>query len=251
MRELLALLALLAVASAHTYTVRSGDTLSALAARFATTVSELARVNGIADPDRIHPGQVLTVPGGGGGQGTGGDVGTQHLVRRGETLSGIAARYGVSVTDLAEANDLPDPDRILAGMRLDVPGGWRCPVAGEVHFVDDYGYRKPDGRVHEGIDLFAPRGSPVVASVPGRAEQITGDRGGRQVWLHGDDGVLYIAAHLESFGAGGRVSAGKVIGTVGTSGNARGTRPHVHFEVHPDGEGPTSPYPLLAEACPP
>lgn len=299
-----ALLALTATASAGTYTVRPGDTLSAIADRLGTSVRALTEANAIADPDRIIAGQVLTVPGTSsapvaaehhvvrpgetlssiaarygipvadlaaangitdpdrvlaGSRLTVADTpapaaaaspgGASHRVAPGETLSGIASRYGVSVADLAGANGIADPDRIVAGTVLTIPGGWRCPVAGPVSFINDYGVAKPGGRFHEGIDLFAPRGTPVVAPVAGRAEQIEGTRGGLQVWLHGDDGDLYILTHLERFGAAGHVAAGTDIGAVGTSGNAAGTSPHVHFELHPGGSGPVNPFPVLQEHC--
>ncbi len=312
-----ALLALTAAASAATYTVRPGDTLSAIAGRLGTTVQALVGANDIEDPNRIIAGQVLTVPGGSGGEPAAGSPaehhvvrpgetlsaiasrygvpvsdlatangiddpdrvlagsrltiartpataqtepppaapsaptapGASHVIRPGETLSGIAATYGVDVGDLAAANGITDPDRIVAGTRLAIPGGWHCPVAGSLAFSNDFGVAKRDGRFHEGIDLFADRGTPVVAPVSGRADQVEGTRGGRQVWLHGDDGDLYISTHLDAFGASGRVAAGTQIGTVGTSGNAVGTSPHVHFEHHPGGGPVANPFPLLLEHC--
>lgn len=310
-----ALLALTATASAATYTVRPGDTLSAIAGRVGVTVGALAGANGIADPNRILAGQVLDVPGGeqdgapdraaSGGHhvvrpgetlsdiaarygvtvsdlasangivdpnrvlagsrltiaeapaGSATDAapaaapaaGAEHVVQPGETLSAIAGAYGIGVADLAAANGIDDPDRIVAGTRLRIPGGWHCPVQGSLAFSNDFGVAKPDGRFHEGIDVFADRGTPVVAPVSGRADQVEGTRGGLQVWLHGDDGDLYIATHLDGFGAHGHVAAGTQIGVVGTSGNAVGTSPHVHFEHHPGGGPAVNPFPLLLEHC--
>lgn len=310
-----ALLALTATASAATYTVRPGDTLSAIAGRVGSTVGALADANGIADPNRILAGQVLDVPAAEqdrapDGEASGGHhivqpgetlsdiaarhgitvselasangivdpnrvlagsrltvadapagsaadtapaaapaTGADHVVQPGETLSAIAGAYGIGVAELAAANGIDDPNHIVAGTRLRVPGGWHCPVQGSLVFSNDYGVVKPDGRFHEGIDLFADRGTPVVAPVSGRADQVDGTRGGLQVWLHGDDGDLYIATHLDGFGADGHVAAGTEIGVVGTSGNAVGTSPHVHFEHHPDGGPAVNPFPLLLEHC--
>ncbi|MBW3578193.1 MAG: M23 family metallopeptidase [Actinobacteria bacterium] len=123
-----------------------------------------------------------------------------------------------------------------------------CPVVGTVSFVDDFGVRKPDGRRHRGIDLYAYRGTPVAASVPGRVEHVEGDRGGLQYVLHGDDGVRYVGAHLERRGEHGRVAAATVVGYVGTSGNAVGSRPHLHFEMLTP-EGPINPFSWLDEHC--
>lgn len=248
-----------AAAAAHprggspSYVVRPGDTLSEIAVRHGSTVAAIAAANGITDPDRIYAGQRLTIP-----RGTSAGSGRYHVVRSGETLSGIAARYGIGVGELAARNGITDPDRVLAGARLRLDGGavvvpataaWRCPVAGPVRFSNDYGVAKGGGRFHEGIDLYAAAGTRVVASVAGRVERVEGPRGGRQVWLHGDDGVVYIGTHLARFGTAGRVVAGEVIGYVGTSGNAAGTSPHLHFEAHPSGAGPVNPYPLLVRAC--
>jgi murein DD-endopeptidase MepM/ murein hydrolase activator NlpD len=79
--------------------------------------------------------------------------------------------------------------------------------------------------------------------------QVVGTIGGYQFNLQGDDGVLYIGSHMDRFGASGRVHAGEIIGYVGDSGNAEGSRPHLHFEVHPDGGAAVNPYPALAKAC--
>lgn len=60
---------------------------------------------------------------------------------------------------------------------------------------------------------------------------------GLAYFLDGDDGSEYFGAHLDSFGAAGRVAASAVIGTVGNSGDAAGGPTHLHFEIHPGGRG--------------
>ncbi|MGH2819365.1 MAG: LysM peptidoglycan-binding domain-containing protein, partial [Actinomycetota bacterium] len=110
------------------HVVRSGETLSDIAARYGTSPATLARVNHVQDPDLVLQGTRLRVPGGGslstGGAPTG-SVATagSHVVSRGETLSSIAVRYGVSVKRLAAANGIGDPNRIVAGANLKIPGG--------------------------------------------------------------------------------------------------------------------------------
>lgn len=95
------------------YTVRRGDTLSALARRFGVTVADLAALNDISDPDRIYVGQRLRVPDPGG---------LTYTVRRGDTLSAIARRYGLSVSRLVSLNGISDPDLIFPGQVLELRG---------------------------------------------------------------------------------------------------------------------------------
>ncbi|HEX2049780.1 MAG TPA: LysM peptidoglycan-binding domain-containing protein [Actinomycetota bacterium] len=109
-------------AHAATHTVARGETLSGIAARYGTSVVALARANGIADPDVVVAGTTLTVPGPGAAT-----AAATHTVARGETLSGIAARYGTSVVALARANGIADPDLVVAGTTLRVSAS--APVA--------------------------------------------------------------------------------------------------------------------------
>lgn len=126
-RALAALLTLVALGAggAASYTVRPGDTLSAIALRLGVPLRTLAEANRLADPDRVMAGTTLRLPGSGPDAAVGRRV---HVVRPGEHLTGIAARYGVSAGALAEANDLRDPDRLLAGRRLEVPVTGTAPL---------------------------------------------------------------------------------------------------------------------------
>ncbi|MFY0582219.1 LysM peptidoglycan-binding domain-containing protein [Cystobacter fuscus] len=106
--------------------MRSGDTLSGIAQRHGTTVSALAQANGIKNPDLIQVGQKLSIPGKGGtsapsapSAGSGGS----YTVRSGDTLSGIAQRYGTTVSALAQANGISNPNLIQVGQKLRVPAG--------------------------------------------------------------------------------------------------------------------------------
>ena len=101
------------------YTVRPGDTLSSIAARHNTTWQDLARINRLADPDMIRPGQRLELPGG---------ANATYVVRRGDTLGGIAANNGTSVAALVRANGIANPDRIFPGQELSIPARGRAPV---------------------------------------------------------------------------------------------------------------------------
>ena len=130
-----------------------------------------------------------------------------------------------------------------------VSGEWVCPVQGPLAFSDDYGASRGGGYSHQGNDILAARGTPVVANVSGVVTQRNGSVSGLAYYLQGDDGNEYFGAHLDSFGASGRVSAGTQIGTVGTSGDAEGGPPHLHFEIHPGGGAPINPYPILRRYC--
>ena len=97
-----------------TYTVRSGDTLSGIASRFGTSWQDLQRINGLANANLIFPGQVLTLPGGG----KPAPAKRTYVVKSGDTLSGIAARFGTSWQALAQKNNLANPNLIFPGQVL-------------------------------------------------------------------------------------------------------------------------------------
>ena len=98
------------------YTVQKGDTLSGIAARYGTTYQKIAADNGIANPNLIFPGQTLKIyTGSGGGQSS--NV-INYAVRTGDTLSGIAARYGTTWQKIAADNNLANPNLIFPGQRL-------------------------------------------------------------------------------------------------------------------------------------
>lgn len=97
-----------------TYTVRSGDTLSSIAARFGTSYQALASLNGIANPNLIYVGQVLRVN----GSASTGSV--YYTVRAGDNLSAIASRYGTSYQSIAALNGLANPNLIYAGQILKI-----------------------------------------------------------------------------------------------------------------------------------
>ncbi|WP_062293606.1 lytic transglycosylase domain-containing protein [Demequina phytophila] len=109
-----------------TYTVKAGDTLSAIAQRHGTTVAALARDNSLANAALIYPGQRLTI-GGSGARSTvskapSRPTGATHTVEPGDTLSELAQRHGTTVAAIARANHLPNASYIAVGQRLTIPG---------------------------------------------------------------------------------------------------------------------------------
>ena len=232
-----------------THTVGSGETLASIAARHGTTVEAIAAANGITDTSVIYVGTVLQLTGGAfvAAPTTTPSVAV-HVVATGESLAVVAARYGTTVDALVAANGISDPNLIRVGQQIQVQASvsaWSCPVPGAQYF-NDWGFPRSGGRFHAGNDLFAARGTPVLAPVSGTILFQQGPIGGLQFRLYGDDGTTYIGSHLDTIGGtDGYVAAGSQLGTVGDTGNAIGSRPHLHFEMHPGDGAAVNPYPTL------
>jgi hypothetical protein len=132
------------------------------------------------------------------------------------------------------------------------------PLAGKANFSHDWGFPRysPVPHLHQGTDVFAAFGTPVVSSEAAKVIQKgTVGAGGISVWLRGDSGMGYYYAHMQSWAkdlqVGQRIEKGYVIGFVGDTGNAEGGAPHLHFELHPGGGPGTAardPKPFLDDA---
>ena len=133
------------------------------------------------------------------------------------------------------------------------PGGGTCPVAGAVSFTDTWGAPRSGGRTHQGVDMIAARGTPLVAIYSGTITRISsGALSGKSVWLRAENGDRFFYAHLDDYGdisQGQAVAEGYVIGYNGSTGNAPSWLPHLHFEWHPGGGGAVNPYPLVRSLC--
>ncbi|MDH3307238.1 MAG: M23 family metallopeptidase [Acidimicrobiia bacterium] len=133
-------------------------------------------------------------------------------------------------------------------------------------YLSDFGVAKPDGRTHRGVDIHSPKGSPVLAVADGVITKLTrSPRAGNYIVIaHADgweswylhlnndrirvDGVVTVSGPFaEGLDLGSYVAAGDVIGYVGDSGNAAGTDPHTHFELHNRGRA-INPYRYLVAA---
>ncbi len=178
--------ALRPVAGQMVYVVQSGDTLSGIAAEYGTSVDALVSLNGIANPDLIVIGQQLTISGEAPppvaieqppaaaqpdpepSSGTG-DGSPSYTVQGGDTLSGIASRFGVSLESLVSANGIANPDLIQVGQVLVIPGA--APVV---------------------VEVVAP---PPAVSAPGPA--VSRDEIRQMIYdaslIHGEDAYLMMA----------------------------------------------------------
>jgi hypothetical protein len=143
------------------------------------------------------------------------------------------------------------------------------PVIGPATYTNDYGDARGQGR-HEGNDIMSVWRAPAVAVEGGTVKfHTTSWRAGCMLYLNGDSGTQYIYVHLNNdltarndnrgtcvpgvayargLKSGARVVAGQTIAFVGDSGDANGIQPHLHFEVHPNGGGPVSPFKYLQRA---
>jgi murein DD-endopeptidase MepM/ murein hydrolase activator NlpD len=137
-------------------------------------------------------------------------------------------------------------------------GRFVFPVYGTASFGDSFGAPRPDvaGGWHHGEDIFAAAGTPLLAVTDGTLHTIGFNRiGGYRLWLRDAEGDEFYYAHLSAYSPlaveGRSVEAGDVIGFVGSTGDADGGAPHLHFEIHPASmaglgyDGVVAPYSIL------
>ena len=185
--------ALVALTPAAAHVVQPGETLSGIADQYGVPIEELASINGLTNTDHIEAGQDLLIPGGAAKAAT---VGRQYVVAAGDTLTGIASGYGVTLQGLMAANGIDDADAITVGQVLTIPGAVApAAVGGRQHTVQpgetlggiaDYwavplqalldanGLRDPDSVV-AGQVLTVPNGRPGAASGSGTHVVVAGE----------------------------------------------------------------------------
>jgi murein DD-endopeptidase MepM/ murein hydrolase activator NlpD len=237
------------------YTVRSGDTLTAIAKKFGVSMMTLWWANNLAAKDVLHIGQKLTIP----------PVdGLVIVVKAGDTLDSIAALTGMSADDIVAYNSLTDRALVL-GQVLIVPDARGKPIAvtappkptvSKVSSGGSYYGSKPKTPTsyaggafywpvpggwisqyfhasHPAIDIAAPEGTRVLAAAAGTVifAGWKDNGGGYQVWIAHGSGLFTTYNHMSAIvtNVGAHVGRGQQVGRVGMTGNATG--PHLHFEV--------------------
>ncbi|GEM_PF-1116073 len=171
----------------------------------------------------------------------------------GGSAGGGSGGYGGTSAGSFEAESfrpgrMPAPGKATPGL-LSFPGAV-FPVAGKVWYGNDFAVVRPPGVRHGACDVFARKGTPVLAVQSGVVTEIRyRSLGGNSFHLTNERGDYFYYAHLLRYAGGIEegtpVTAGQVIGYVGNTGNAVTTPPHLHFEIHPDGGEPINPFAYL------
>ena len=140
------------------YTVRWGDTLYSLAARYSVTVEAITALNDIGQPDELQAGMQIKIPTAGSGAVPQPEAPAEYVVQAGDDLNAIANKFGVTVDAIVKANGLTNPDFIYVGQKLVISSGGEAPAVpsgGTVHVV------KPG----ETIDIIAAKYNTTRAAI--------------------------------------------------------------------------------------
>ncbi len=226
------------------YTVRRGDTVSAIALKFGLeNMGTILSINGIRNARRISVGQSLRIPS---------VDGIIYKAVAGDTIASISSKFSVPFTSILDANDLSDAF-IAVGQELFIPGAtlsnydlrkaigelFIYPIRGRL--TSRYGMRADpftgSRTFHTGIDLAAPTGTSIKASTDGRVSSAGWQNvyGNYVIVTHGG-GYQTLYAHMNSISVkrGQYVNQGDEVGKVGNTGYSTG--PHLHFSVYKNGK---------------
>jgi murein DD-endopeptidase MepM/ murein hydrolase activator NlpD len=280
-----------------TYTVVRNDSWFQIAQRVKVSFASLLAENKASTSTMIHPGNVVCLPKGAAAvSGTttttsgpattaapttttprpGACTGATHTVVSGNSWSGIAAQYKVSLSAVLAANGATASTIIYPGRTVCLPANAtgatttsstttvpgappapssvriaQFPVQGNCWFGDTWHAARAGGRLHEGVDIIAKQGQYVYAADAGTLTIQYWDAPGRLAgngWrLTRADGSYFFYAHLSAFvpglKVGSKVVAGQIIGFIGSTGSS--STPHLHFEIHPGGGAAVNPTPIV------
>lgn len=225
------------------YVVREGDSLSQIAEMFNVTVNTIIWANDLKSASDIRPGQTLVIlP----------VAGVKHLIKEGDTIDSIVKKYEADQQEVLAYNNLNEGDDLVVGEELIIPGGTiaaPAPAVPKPTSVSSSASASTSGLSHplpgsvrtqgihgyNAVDFGASVGAPIRAAASGevivaRASGWNGGYGNYVVISHGN-GLQTLYSHMSTVEvvAGSQVSAGQVIGAVGSTGLSTG--PHLHFEV--------------------
>lgn len=237
------------------YVVRKGDSVSRIADMFGVSVNTILVANDMKKDDKLAEGDVLFIlP----------ISGLEHTVTKGQTLASIAKLYKVDINDIAFYNGVTPDAKLAINDKLIIPGGDMADEGGDKpasnlssavsrdqnyyathpiqnivgYFINPLptGHKTQGlhGPGHRGIDIGAPKGTPIYASASGTVLIAkTGWSGGygNMVIIEHPNATKTLYAHMTKLGTrtGAEISRGEVIGYVGSTGHSTG--PHLHFEV--------------------
>lgn len=250
-------------ACASKHVVVRGDSWFGISRAVGVSLNGLLEANAATATTVIRPGAEVCLPAGatpttsGSAAASARSCVSERPVAAGESWYVISRSTGVPIDALVAANNASRSSSIYPGQVLCLPevGFGRdlpsvvldaAPVRGSCRFANSWQATRGGGRLHAGVDLISPAGTPVVAAANGTLTRQTteGSRSGNAWWLTTSSGTYFFYAHLSSFSngltVGSSVQAGDVIGFVGSTGNA--VSPHLHFEIHPYGGGAVNPY---------
>ncbi len=228
------------------YTVKSGDNITRISKKFGlSNISTLIAVNNISNARKLQVGEVLKIPS---------VDGIVHTVAKNENLNGIASKYGVTIETLLDVNDL-STSVLQAGQNIFIPGArldsyslkmalgelFKCPITAKWRLSSPYGNRADPftgvKKFHTGMDMAAPTGTPVKASLDGKVVAVSYNQVyGNYVIISHINGYqsLYAHLHTATVKVGQRLNQGDKLGLVGSTGYSTG--PHLHFTVYKNGK---------------
>jgi murein DD-endopeptidase MepM/ murein hydrolase activator NlpD len=163
-------------------------------------------------------------------------AGVQALVDPNDPLLAKAAKPPAASSSSTASPTVQKKTSSSSGQSLSAAGRYFPVASASASFTDTYGEPRADTGSHYGTDIFADRGTPVVAVEAGTLSKVAFQSiGGNRLWLNGH----YYYAHLDRYAKGIKegvyVKAGQVLGYVGTTGDAKDTPPHLHFAWQPEG----------------
>ena len=161
-------------------------------------------------------------------------VGGEALTRAAGGLSGVATQGATATPRVANGRGEAGPPLAENGRELIIP----VAGVGAAQLVDTFTQARAGGaRVHDAIDIMAPEGTPIVAAAPGTVEKLFLSKpGGKTIYVRSPDRrTIYYYAHLSDYAPGlaegDEVERGERIGSVGHTGNADASGPHLHFAI--------------------